>query len=86
MSESHTRPISTSSNFQLVLDNALKAYKKRAHSLTDSEPSSILTVLQEQVQELNQSPRSNKEWLDPTVNALYIFSEALGEQEKVSAR
>jgi hypothetical protein len=87
---SHTHPTSTSSNFQLVLDNALKLYKKRtkndllkhplAHRLQFcNSPASILTVLQEQVQQLNQSQRSNTKWLDPTVNVLLTFSEALGE-------
>src|SRR6267154_3435403 len=87
---SHTHPTSTSSNFQLIFDNALKAYKKRTkkdlltHPLADrlkvcSSPNSILTVLQEQVQELNQSRRSNEKWLDPTVNVIHAFSETLGE-------
>jgi hypothetical protein len=90
---SHTHPTSTSSNFQLILDNALKAYKKRTkkdllkHPLADrlqacDSPSSILTVLQEQVQELDESQRSNErltKWLDPTVNVLHAFSETLGE-------
>ena len=40
--------------------------------------SSVITVLQEQVQELNQSQRSNSKWLDPTVNLLHTFSETLG--------
>ena len=90
---SHTHPISTSSNFQLIFDDALKAYKKRTkndlitHPLADrlescDSPSSILTVLQEQVQEVNQSQRRNERWtrwLDPTVNVLHAFSETLGE-------
>jgi len=87
---SHTHPTSTSSNFQIILDNALKAYKKRTkndllkHPLADrlqacDSPSSMLTVLQEQVQELDQSQRSNTKWLDPTVNVLHTFSEVLGE-------
>jgi hypothetical protein len=90
---SHTHPTSTSSNFQLILDNALRAYKKRTkkdllkHPLADrlqacDSPSSILTVLQEQVQELDESQRSNErltKWLDPTVNVLHAFSEILGE-------
>ena len=90
MSTSHTHPTSTPSNFQIILDNALKVYKRRTkndllkHPLADrlqacDSPSSILTVLQEQVQELNQSQRSNNKWLDPTVNVLHTFSEALGE-------
>ena len=89
---SHTHPTSTLSNFQLIFDNALKVYKKRTrndlltHPLADrlkacDLPSSILSVLQERVQDLNNS-RRNKEkekWLDPVVNVLYAFSETLGE-------
>jgi hypothetical protein len=65
---SHTQPTFASSNFQLILDNALKAYshKKRTkkdilkHPLTDrlqacDSASSILTVLQKQVQVFNDS-------------------------------
>jgi hypothetical protein len=87
---SRTQPISTSSNFKPIFDNALKAYKKRTkkdllkHPLADrlracNSPSNILTVLQEQVQELNESQRSNTKWLDPTVNVIHTFSETLGE-------
>jgi hypothetical protein len=86
----NTHHTSTSSNFQLIFDNALKAYKKRTkmdpltHPLADrleacDSTSSILTVLQEQAQDLNQSQRSNTRWLDPTVNVLRAFSETLGE-------
>jgi hypothetical protein len=87
---SHTHPNSTSSNFQLILDSALKAYKRRTkndllkHPLADQlracdSASSILIVLQKQVQELNESRRSNAKWLHPTVNVIHTFSEALGE-------
>jgi hypothetical protein len=90
---SHTHPTSTSFNFQLIFDNALTAYKKRTkndlptHPLADrletcDSASSILAVLQEQVQELNQSQRRNERWtrwLDPTVKVLHAFSETLGE-------
>jgi hypothetical protein len=91
---SHTRPTSTSSNnFQLIFNNALKVYERRtkkdllAHPLAaqlqdcDSH-SSILIVLQQQFQELNQSQSSDErltKWLDPTVKVLYTFSETLGE-------
>jgi hypothetical protein len=79
-----------SPNIQLIFDNALKAYKKRTkndplmHPLADrleacNSASSILTVLQEQVQELDESQRNNTKWLDPTVNVLHAFSETLGE-------
>ncbi len=91
---SHTLPTSTSSsNFQLIFNNALKAYERRtkkdllAHPLaarlqTCDTHSSILAVLQQQVQELNQSQNSDErltKWLDPTVKVLYTFSENLGE-------
>ena len=88
---SHTHSTSTSSNFQLIFDNALKEYKKRTkndlltHPLADrlevcNSASSILTVLQEQTQELNQSQRRNERWtrwLDPTVKVLHAFSVTL---------
>ena len=81
------------SSFQLILDNALKAYKKHTkkdlleHPLADrlqacNLPSSILTVVQEQVQELNESQGGNErlmKWLNPTVNVFHTFSGTLGE-------
>ena len=87
---SYTHPTFTSSNFQLIFDNALKAYQKRTkmdlltHPFADQletcdSASSIRTVLQEQVQELNESQRNSTKWLDPTVNVLHAFSETLGE-------
>ncbi|KAF8497781.1 hypothetical protein F5888DRAFT_1803244 [Russula emetica] len=91
---SHTHHTSaSSSNFQLIFDNALKAYEKRTkkdlltHPLAAqlqrcNSPSSILDILQEQVQELNQSQRRNERWtrwLDPTVKVLHAFSETLGK-------
>jgi hypothetical protein len=87
---SHTHPTSTSSNFRPIFDNALKTYKKRTrkdlltHTLARrlescESASSILDVLQEQVQELNESQRNKMKWLDPTVNVLHAFSETLGE-------
>jgi hypothetical protein len=87
---SHTQPTSTSSKFQLIFDNALKAYKKRTKNDLLTHPlagrleacdsaSSILTVLQEKVGELDQSQSSNAKWLDPTVSVLQAFSETLGE-------
>ena len=90
---SHNHSSSTSSNFQLIFDNALKAYKKRTkkdlykHPLADKlqacdSPSNILTVLQERVQELNESQYGNErltKWLDPTVKVLHAFSGVLGE-------
>jgi hypothetical protein len=87
---SHTQPTSTPTSFQLIFDSALKTYKKRTNNDLLTHPlagrlkacnsaSSIRTVLQELVQELNESQRSNGKWLDPTVNVLLAFSETLGE-------
>ena len=91
---SHALPtVSSSSNFQLIINNALDNYKKRtkndllAHPLAAqlqscNSPSAILAILQQQVQELDHS-RSRDErwskWLEPTVNVLYALSSSLGE-------
>ncbi len=90
----HTHPTSaSSSNFQLIFDNALRAYERRtkkdlcnhplaAHLQDCNSPSNILDVIQQQVEELNQSQRRNERWtrwLDPTVKVLHAFSGTLGE-------
>ena len=83
----------SSHNFQLIFNNALKVYKKRIKNdlLSDplasqlqacQSPDSVLSVLQQQVQELNQSQASDEmltKWLDPTVNVLHVLSETIGE-------
>ncbi|KAI0268068.1 hypothetical protein BGY98DRAFT_1180498 [Russula aff. rugulosa BPL654] len=98
MSHAHPTATASSSsnqvsNFQLVINNALDEYKKRtkkdllAHPLvTDLQscntPSAILSVLQHQVQGLDESQRSDDRWtrwLDPTVNVLFTLSSTLGE-------
>ena len=92
MSHSHLAD-SSSSRFQLIISNALKAYEKRtqkdllAHPLAVqlqacNTPADILAILQQQVQGLDQSQSSNDrwtKWLDPTVSVLYNLSETLGE-------
>ena len=90
---SHTHPTSASfSNYQLIFDDALKAYEKRtkkdllthplAAQLQDCKsPNSILDVLQQQIQELNQSQRRHERWtrcLNLTVKVVYALSETLG--------
>src|SRR5579863_385093 len=93
MSYTHETASSSSSNFQLIINNALKAYEKRtkkdllAHPLAAQfqacgSPSAILSVLQQQVQQLDKSQTSDDRWtnwLGPTVNVLYAFSAILGE-------
>ncbi|KAF8476284.1 hypothetical protein DFH94DRAFT_683701 [Russula ochroleuca] len=92
MSHSHLAA-SCSSNFQLIINNALKAYEKQtkedllAHPLAAqlqacNSPGDIVTILQQQVQGLDQSRSSGDrwtKWLDPTVSVLYSLSETLGE-------
>jgi hypothetical protein len=93
---SHSQPepqptASSSSNFQLIIDNALDMYKKRtkndllAHPLAPQlqaceSPGTILAVLQQQVQGIDQSRSDDRwtKWLDPTVNVLFAFSATLG--------
>jgi hypothetical protein len=93
MSRSHLTAADSSYNFQLIINNALKAYEKRtkkdllAHPLASQlqacdSPSAILAVLQQQVQGLDQSRSSDDrwtKWLDPTVNVLFAVSATLGE-------
>jgi hypothetical protein len=89
---SHIHPTATSSSdFQLIINNALDTYKKRtkkdllAHPFaarlrTCDSPAAVLAVLQEQVQGLDQTQRGDErwsKWLDPTVNVLFAFSETL---------
>jgi hypothetical protein len=91
---SHSQPTASSSNtYQLIFNNALKEYEKRtkqdllAHPLAAQlqscdSPSAIIDVLQQQIQEINQSRSSDDKftkWLDPTVNVLYALSATLGE-------
>jgi len=90
---SQNLPTTLSARFQLIFNDALEEYKKRtkndltAHPLATQLqlcdcPSAVLTVLQDQVGEIQQS-RSNDErltkWLGPTVNILYALSATLGE-------
>ena len=95
---SHTHPSASSSSnqssdFQLILINALDEYKKRtkkdllAHPLVTElqsckSPGAILAVLHQQLQGLDQSRRSDERWtrwLDPTVHVLHSLSGTLGE-------
>jgi len=94
MSNSHPTTTATPlSNFQLIFNNALKAYEKRtkndllAHPLATelqkcNSSSAILAVLHQQAQGLDRSRSSNDpwtKWLDPTVNVLHMLSETLEE-------
>ncbi|KAH9041905.1 hypothetical protein EDB83DRAFT_2524063 [Lactarius deliciosus] len=84
---------SPSSDFQSIFSTALKAYEKQTkrdlftHPLASQlqacdSPDSILSVLQSQVDSLDQARKSDEKltrWLSPTVNVLLAFSATLGE-------
>jgi hypothetical protein len=83
---------SSSSIFQAIFSAAVKAYEKRtkkdllAHPLASQlqacdSPTSILAVLQGQVDNLDQAQKSDErltKWLGPTVNVLLTFSATIG--------
>ena len=83
-----------SSNFQQIINNALKLYTKRTrtdllnHPLASQfqackSPDAVLTVLQQQVEGLDQSQSNNgrrTKWLVPTVKVLYTLSATLEER------
>ena len=93
MSHSHPTTATSSSNFQVILNNALNAYKERTkkdllfHPLASqleacNTPADILAVLHQQVRTLERSPdRDDRwtKWLDPTVNVICTLSGGLGE-------
>ncbi|KAF8258024.1 hypothetical protein EI94DRAFT_1207398 [Lactarius quietus] len=80
------------SNFQAIFNAALKAYEKKtkkdllAHPLAAqlqacNSPSDILAVLQDKVNEFDQSRSADErlsKWLNPTINVLYSFSATIG--------
>jgi hypothetical protein len=82
----------SSSNYDIIFDNALKAYKnKTGKDLTSdplfprletcSSPDSVLDALREQVPNFDQPGTRNDRlmnWLNPTVNVLYAFSTTIG--------
>ena len=93
MSQTPSTAASSPNNFQLIFNNALKAYEKQtkndllAHPLAAqlqacNSPSAVLSILQQQVHEFDQSRSGDGQltrWLDPTVNVLFAFSAALRE-------
>ena len=84
---------SSTSNFQPILDQALKEYRKKTgkelttHPLAEEikgcgSPDAILAILQGKANELNQSQSSDErltKWLTPTVNVLNALSATLGQ-------
>ncbi|KAI9434814.1 hypothetical protein H4582DRAFT_2130890, partial [Lactarius indigo] len=94
-SSSSKTPATTSSsfNFKIIFEKAIKEYNKKtkhdliAHPLATQlqpcdSPAAILTILQEQVDQFKQSRTADErlhKWLNPTINVLYAFSQTLGE-------
>ena len=90
MSQSRVAASESSYNFQLVINNALKAYEKRTkenlflHPLASQlqsceSPGDIIAVLQQQI--LHESRSTDErctKWLDPTINVLLTFSQTVG--------
>ena len=93
MSHSHSTAAS-SSNFQQIINNAVKTYEKctkqdlLSHRLASrlqacSSSAAIITVLRQQVDGLDQSQSGDDrltKWLTPTVKVLYTFSTTLEER------
>ena len=89
---STTSTSTPSSNFQSIFYLALKAYEKKtkkdllAHPLAAQlqackSPGDVLAVLQDKVNELDQSRSADErlsQWLNPTINVLYSFSATIG--------
>jgi hypothetical protein len=84
---------SSSSNFQSVFNAALDAYEKKtkckllSHPLATQlqscdTPIAILSVLQDLIQQFDHRRSSDERltnWLNPTVNVLYAFSDFIGQ-------
>ena len=84
---------SSPSNFQSILNAALEAYEKKAnnklltHPLATQlqscdSPTAILSVLQDLTQQFDQCRRRDERlsnWLKPTVNVIYAFSDTLAQ-------
>ena len=91
MSQNHPAA-DPSSSYQVIFDNALKAYKTKTgkdlksdpllRSLeTCNSPDAVLVLLRQQIPGVGQSgsgdPRLTS-WVDPVVNVLYNFAETIG--------
>jgi hypothetical protein len=82
----------SSTNFETIFSDALKAYKRQTKKDIASHPltaqlkscdsaSAILAILRNQVQTFDETQSADErwtKWLDPTVNVLFAFSATLG--------
>jgi hypothetical protein len=93
MSQTHSIASSSSSNFQSIFNAALEAYEKKTkcklltHPLASrlqscDSPTAILSVLQDLIQQFDRRRNGDErlsDWLNPTVNVLYVFSDFIGQ-------
>ena len=93
MSQASSLSKPSSSSFQSIFNAALKAYQKKtnsdllAHPLAAqlqacSSPDDIFAILQDKVNEFDQSTSRDERlsrWLNPTINILLAFSATLSE-------
>jgi hypothetical protein len=93
MSQTHSIASSSSSNFQPIFNAALEAYEKKTkcklltHPLASrlqscESPTAILSVLQDLIQQFDRRRNGDERlsnWLNPTVNVLYVFSDFIGQ-------
>ncbi|KAF8488440.1 hypothetical protein F5888DRAFT_1292864 [Russula emetica] len=93
MSQTHPIASSSSSNFQSIFNAALEAYEKKTkcklstHPLASrlqscDSPTATLSVLQDLIQQFDHRRSSDERltnWLNPTVNVLYAFSDFIGQ-------
>jgi hypothetical protein len=82
----------SSSNYQVIFDNALNAYQTKTgkdlksdpllRSLeTCNSPEAVLVLLRQQIPGVDQSGSSDERltrWVNPVVNVLYNFAETIG--------
>jgi hypothetical protein len=68
--------------YEKTTKNKLLSHPLAIQLQSCDSPAAILSVLQDLVQQFNQSCSGDerlRNWLDPTVNVLFAFSATLGE-------
>jgi hypothetical protein len=82
----------SSSNYQVIFDNALNAYKSKTGKDLKSDPllrtlescnspDAVLILIRQQIPGFSQSESSDERltnWVDPVVNVLYNFAQTIG--------
>lgn len=87
-----TSDAATNTNYDVIFDNALKAYRKKtgkdlasdplsSRLETCDSPDSVLSLLRQQVPGFDQCGSNDERltsWVNPVVNVLYTFSATIG--------